>query len=509
MEPVPPTHDWARYEVALVVGLTAMVVLVSSWRLSSPSFWNDEAATWAVSGHGLSDLLQVLRDSGGDRGAALYYGIVHVWIGWFGTSEIALRSLSVLAAAGTIAPFHAVARRLVSRSAAVVATVLLAASPFFLAYARSARAYEMALAFVVLASWAFLRAVEQPTRGRWVLFVGLAAVSVYLHWFAALVILAQFASLLPVAGDAVLWTRVRRSALALTLLVAPIAMWALFGSNSGIDWVARLNLAELRSVASTFVGTNRLPLELAVLCVFAVGLVTAVRAFEATSRSATRTVPALELTWFPLPLLVTVAVSMVKPVLVSRYLIVALPGYVLLVGIGLVRLTRHRRKLLAAGLVLVVALTASGYRAIWFSDGGVENWRGVVALIGRQAGPDDAIVIFPASAEFPFSYYARSDAALAPRAGPLWPPVVWSAAFNRNTANSTALPAVERSPSPVLWLVIREPHGPTINSDAVGRSELELLQQELDVRYGVHQPVSPFADDLSLMVVRYSIPISP
>ena len=96
------------------------VAALASWHLGRPTFWNDEAATWAISGHGFGDLLHVLSTSGGDRGAALYYVVAFGWMRLFGTTEIALRSLSVLAATLAILPFHAVARRVVSRRSGTI-----------------------------------------------------------------------------------------------------------------------------------------------------------------------------------------------------------------------------------------------------------------------------------------------------------------------------------------------------------------------------------------------------
>ena len=81
------------------------------------------------------------------------------WMRVFGTSEVAMRSLSLVAAAATMVPFHAVARRLLDRPAAWAAGAVLATSPFLLAYARDARTYALAVLLVVLAAWTFLRAV--------------------------------------------------------------------------------------------------------------------------------------------------------------------------------------------------------------------------------------------------------------------------------------------------------------------------------------------------------------
>ena len=80
---------WKRSQQWWVLGLAVVVAALGSWQLGRPTFWNDEAATWAISGHGFGDLLHVLSTSGGDRGAALYYVVAFGWMRMFGTTEVA------------------------------------------------------------------------------------------------------------------------------------------------------------------------------------------------------------------------------------------------------------------------------------------------------------------------------------------------------------------------------------------------------------------------------------
>jgi 4-amino-4-deoxy-L-arabinose transferase-like glycosyltransferase len=495
---------WLRAEIAWIVTLTAFVLAAGAWRLGSASLNNDEAATWAISGHGLSDLLHVFAVSGGDRAAGLYYLVEHLWILVGGTSEFALRLLSVVAAAASIAPFYAVARRLVERRAAVVAAALFATSPFVLAYARDARTYTFATLLVVLAAWTFVRAVDSGRDRDWITYAIMAVLSIYAHWFAALVVLAEFASLLSIRPGRVAWRSVRMSAAIVTVLTTPIALAIIFGDNNGIDWIAPLNIAEIRTVAARFTGSGSTPGQLLFLVVLLAGLTASLGAARRNWLSGDRAVPALVATWFVIPFVATLAISAFKPVLIPRYLAVALPGFVLLLALGLTWISRGRVVALVGGSLIVAIVSAHGYAGVW-SQTSNENWRGVAHTVGRNARSADAVVVFPATSEYAFAYYARDDPALRRRFGASWPRVAWNAPFDLSTANRTVLTTADDLRTQTVWLVARNPSDPTVRPGSAGKPILSALERELATVYARTVAIEPYQKG-SLFLLRFSHP---
>ena len=61
-------------------------------------FWRDEAFSWAIASRGARILPLTARDFN----PPLYYLLLFAWMQVFGSSEIAMRSLSVLFFAGTL-----------------------------------------------------------------------------------------------------------------------------------------------------------------------------------------------------------------------------------------------------------------------------------------------------------------------------------------------------------------------------------------------------------------------
>jgi mannosyltransferase len=478
-----------------VVGLVLVVAIPGAWHLGRPSFWNDEAATWAIGGHGFGDLLHVLRTSGGDRGAALYYGMAFVWMRTFGTSELALRSLSLVAAGTAMVPFHACARRLTATPAAWAADAVLATSSFLLAYARDARAYSLAMLSVVVAVWMFLRAMESQSARDWWIFTFLAATAIYVHWFSALVVVALFVALFAWGLEGRLRDRARTSVLALAVMVLPIVAVLLGGTNTGVDWIAPLNVAELRALVSQFTGTSSPVLQVLVAIPLVVGLVAACNA------SLRHRAPPIAVMWFVLPVGLTILISIVKPLLVARYLIVTLPAFALLVGLGVFRLARGRPARVAAMALALVVLGSGNLSNL--SNG--EDWRAIVATIGQRAHSGDAILVFPATAVSSFSYYARDDPRLRRRAGPTWPQVRWDSPFTRSLSNAAVL-RTQAIGASVVWLVIRAPHGGTVAGGVQHSPVLASLQKQLEARFASAATVAPWHAADTVFVVRYSQP---
>ena len=498
----PEPGPWSRREWVWVAALTAGVVVAGGWQLGHASLSGDEASTWAISAHSLGDVVHALGGSGGDRGAALYYLSVHFWMQLFGTGEVALRSFSLLAAALVIAPLHGFARRL-GPARAVVAEILLVTSPFFLTYARDGRAYALLLLLVVLSTWAFARAVDSDSRRDWARYGVLAALALYTHWFAALVIAAQFLWWLGTQPDRRHRRRALTTAGCLAAAALPIAVFALVGT-SGIAWIAPLSVAEVRALAKAVIGTSSWSAQLVFLVVIVAALGTVVTDVRARRPDRPWRWVSLSAAWLLVPVAATIVVSAVYPLLLARYLIVALPGFALVLALGLTTLTRGHRALLVVGVAALVALASPGYRTVWFHDGSDENWRGIAHTVAARIGPRDAIIVDPSTAAYPFDYYAGQIQSLRPRPGPTWPALRWDAPFDRAVAADSPSAVVAALHSPRVWLVARVPGGSTVRSSVTHSSELTQLQRALRRRYRHEVEVVPSHGRTTARLILYS-----
>ena len=230
MSAVYPRPAQAVRASALPVRLAMLAILLAAfalraYRLDFQSLWSDEGISLLRSSQPLAEMLRnmpVEHTPG-------YFVLLHWWLALAGSSDIALRWLSLLPSVLAVALIFRLGLSLGSTKrpypsgpslVAVVAALLLATSGFQIWYAQEARMYAWLLAAALtscLAQWQVLeRPGERPGRdANWwaVLYALSTAGVVYLHLFGALLPLAQ-------AVYAVGWLAVRRD-------LRRFARWAL------------------------------------------------------------------------------------------------------------------------------------------------------------------------------------------------------------------------------------------------------------------------------------------
>ncbi|MCI0377163.1 MAG: glycosyltransferase family 39 protein [Gemmataceae bacterium] len=173
------TKRWLPWLLIVGIGLAALVPRF--WRLDLPILTWDEAFSWRLTGYPLGEMC--VR-TGADVHPPLHYILLQAWINVWGTSELALRGLSVLCGVlGIVFAFLACreAVRLFggngTRSVPTTlggpafCAILLAANSGQLLAARTARMYAPGILLAALTSWLLLKALRGGAR-RWQWWTG-------------------------------------------------------------------------------------------------------------------------------------------------------------------------------------------------------------------------------------------------------------------------------------------------------------------------------------------------
>ncbi|MCZ6665304.1 MAG: glycosyltransferase family 39 protein, partial [Gammaproteobacteria bacterium] len=105
------------------------------YRISDKDVWLDEANTVLMAEKPLGDLIGALQL---DSNPPLYYFMLHYWMGAFGNSEFAIRSLSACCGALLVAGVFLVGWRLVSADVGAVAALLMTLAPMQVAHSQEA-----------------------------------------------------------------------------------------------------------------------------------------------------------------------------------------------------------------------------------------------------------------------------------------------------------------------------------------------------------------------------------
>ncbi len=430
----------SNFWVALTLLFGATLRLL--W-LGEKSLWLDEAFSLWVANRPWAEIWGQLVAL--DQHPPAYYLLLSAWTGWAGQREVGLRLLSVLAGISTIPVVYAATSRFLTRPTAGIATLLLALSPFHIAYAQEARMYGWlglagagamwALAELWRAEWPDLR------RGWWTLLILAEAGAVWLHNSALLLPIALTLAALALGARPRRWFL---SQLLVGLLWLPWLPGFLAQARSVADgfWIAP---PTWMTVAETFAnfGMSFLPYWLPGRLLWAMPL-TALAAWGAIvllrhpqSRRVGMALIALLLT----PILGQLAASLIRPIYGDRTMIWAGLPFLMLAAHGWINLGRTGAPALARSVTGgsgggVTRLERGGTWLRWvvagafftlttlalfnyYVDSPKEEWREAAALVAAHIQPGEGVIFNAGWTRIPFDYYfdQTSQGASTPRFG--------------------------------------------------------------------------------------------
>jgi uncharacterized membrane protein len=400
-----------------MAALAAVLVLGAAIRfhqLDHESLWVDEVLSVELARRPWPALLAA---TGGDGHPPLYAALLHVWRGAFGESETAVRSLSATIGVATLAAFFALAFRLMSARAALLATLLLACGPYHVYYSQEARNYALLVLLTVLSYLGLLAWDERPTPARAAAYVAATALLLYTHVFGFFVWGAQIlwiAARTRARGDwrVRLWPPIAIGVLVLPWLAAPWTAMLLRQTNARTTslQLARPTIAGLFTSAYQFAGSPvaaLILLPLAALEVYHSLAAPAGGEVEGGTRLERRAWIALLLLWAAVPQLVPFALSQFAvPFYITRATIVTMPVLYLLAAAQLVRL----RGPWPGILVSVAVLGSLGAQALYFQGHAKEQWREVAATVDARARPGDVVLFDAGYGRRGFDHYSHAPA---------------------------------------------------------------------------------------------------
>src|SRR3954454_18151488 len=191
-----PGSKRPRLSPLAVLGIAAGLALVA-WsiyvrtRAFHLAYWIDEGLSIGIAKHSFLDIPGVLRQDGSPP---LYYMLLHIWVGFFGTKEVATHALSLVFATLTIPVGLWAGWSLFGRWGGIVTGVLCAANPFLTTYAQETRQYSLVVLLSLLATTFFLFVFVQRRRAFLPAFALALAALLYTHIWSAFYVLAALAT---------------------------------------------------------------------------------------------------------------------------------------------------------------------------------------------------------------------------------------------------------------------------------------------------------------------------
>jgi len=486
--------------------------------LDRQSIWYDEGLSIYYARGTLIETLERVSQS---EHPPLHPLLLHLWIRWCGDSEFSVRMLSAWWSVLAVAWLYRLGMRLFDRETGWIAALLLALSPFSIWFAQETRGYALALTLVIGAADAALDlfprtfgVLQKRARRRHIArYVLLAAGALYSHFYSGFVLLALnlaflIWALVPAGprsrAPAARWIAAQ-GATALCLLPWMPFVVAQLGANATY-WHGAVYWKEIvgQTLAAFAVGKT-LTGAWAHGAVWSLSFLALAGTLSLLWRRGDRLKLALLWLWVLAPAVVLIILTATHPKFSPRYLLNALPAFLLGAAVGirwLVRWAQRRRSSLSgatAWLVLLLPLTLSigaAGRALtcyYFDDRLYRpDMRAVVDYIMAEATDRDLVVLvggytFPA-----FAYYAGDALPALPLPDKLLPTTREPIEPKLLGALNEAIVGHEQ-----LWLVLWQPY----ISDPTG-----LIADALEQTY--HRPgVGQTFHQMALM--RFDISAGP
>ncbi|MFI6276242.1 hypothetical protein [Streptomyces sp. NPDC050988] len=359
-----------RPQVAVAVLVPVLVMSgIGLWGIDRGGMWRDEAVTFQVARRSLPQIWQLLHSVDAVHG--LYYLLMHPVLAVH-PGEVALRVPSLCAAAATAGLVAALGARLARPRVGLWAGLLYAVTPMAGHFAQEGRSYALVAAGVAASTLLLARAVTADADGNgggdgdgdgngdgggelgdepvgrlarharvvgWCAYGGVVAVTVLLHEFAVLILLAHAATLALARMPRRVWRDWACAAGAVLLALLPLALIS-SGQAEQVAWLRPPGGGTVERLLRSFTGPTQL-----VLGPYLLLIALALRhPFTPPARRGELSLPTVALPLLLLPPAALIAVSRHWPLYDDRYVLYALAGAPLLAAAGAERLVLAARR---------------------------------------------------------------------------------------------------------------------------------------------------------------------
>jgi 4-amino-4-deoxy-L-arabinose transferase-like glycosyltransferase len=409
--------------------LVALAYLLRTFSLDWQSLWVDESQAFYFVDRPFMETARMLITP--DNNGPLYYLLLWVWRRLAGPSDFALRYLSDLCSALTVAVVWRLARGWFGRRVAGWTGLLLAISPFAVWFGQEAKMYALHMLLAGLATLLLARALR---RDRWPLWLAYG-VSVnlvgYSHFYGGFTIAAH--GLLTLLSSLVRWRtasedrrsrtlRPLRSYIITMVLVVlpylPVVSFALrilpnFNAQDISKGFVPLP-AMLREMAAEYtLRTTILYVEHPGRLLWPLAALLILGLAEAWRRSWQQ---GLWLTgMLLLPTAIFYPISFKIPTFSPKYLSASFLFFVMTLALALEALRHLWRPLLGVGLATMVVVAGwANVRILTDPAFQRTDWRTAATYLEEHAWPDDAIVVFAHYIHRPLGRYYDGPAAVYP-----------------------------------------------------------------------------------------------
>lgn len=400
-----------RFETIFLLLLILLAAVLRWYRLTAQDIWGDEAFSIWLS----QQPLNVVIAGASDTHPPFYPFLLFLWIPLAGTTAFATRTLSVLIGILAVPLVFVLANRLTQRPRVKwFAAILMTVSPLMIYYSQETRMYELVTILALASTYFVLRWFEEASPRVSLLYLFSTLLAIYTHYSAFFVLVAQNIFVL---------RRVRHQRTTLVrwlgvqgLLIVAYVPWIVVQTGflrekanarfeewgwAGIEMIFGKTLLAFSAGLTTDFPVAHLA---AILCAIfgTLGIYTLIRRRESQAWLA----PMYAL----VPVTIAYIVNPIMPFFFERYVLVALPGFLLLIAFGLDYLDEldHRAQIGMTMALMFFALDANWN--FYFDETYAKGKYGrMMTYVSQHAQPGDVLILNNPLQKPLYQYYAPAN----------------------------------------------------------------------------------------------------
>ena len=413
--------SWIERNKTIILILICFVgFFLRFYALGGESFWFDEKMSLYFS---QNDPVSILNPPSYETHIPpLYYMLLHFWMGLFGISEFAVRSLSAVFGSLSIFALYKLGKYLFNVKIAIYSSLICAISILQIYFSQEARMYSLLTLTTLLSVFFFLKSLNENRLRFWASYIIVSILMLYTHLYGIFILILQFFYLLFYYRGKIGY--VKNCLVSFFLIGLGFFPWLikLFGVTpyilegySAIAWIPEPSIISILGTILLFCNSS-------VVCVVIFGSsIRSIFQFEGLKKYFTK--PSFSgslkrikahfldsskfgvnfcILWLGIPIILSLLISFIfQPIYLPKYLILVSPAFYLLVSKGLAKTKLKMRYLLILFLVIDSAIISYSY----YTNFNKEQWREAATYVQTREEPGDLIVIAAPWLELNFNHY--------------------------------------------------------------------------------------------------------
>lgn len=415
-----------------VIFLLLIGLISRFFRIGQESLWLDEASSIYFSMNtSFNEVISYLQSGmWNDPHPIFYYFLLHNWIKVFGTSEVAVRSLSAIFGILIIILTYYAGKKFINNNTGIIASILVLVNYTNIWYSQEARMYTLTSMLILFSTCLCYMFLSMNKFRYFILYIVSALILIYTDYIGLIVISVHFLFGLInilIQSDTKSLYKILFAYIIIILLYIP---WipSLLNTVSAEKWLwmNTLTLDEAFDALIFIIGIvpndikliipfmPKLLIDIIILIVFAVLVIGIMRSLlEMTKFSSLIAMICI------IPSMMFLISLYVTPIYSTRQISPFVPEIALILAIGLVRIRyvpfdflyppKFYINNLYLVLLIMLILCNSVSVYLMYTNENKENWRDLAEYVGEHVHEEDIILINTMGCVRPFSYYFSTN----------------------------------------------------------------------------------------------------